>query len=160
MSSGNPDRLLLDTVMFNRVLDGRLDLSDFGGCDFFATHIQLDELANTTNQDRKLKLLNIFNCISPYVWKTDSFVLDVSRLNCAMLNVDGTMYNRILSALKLKEKDRDFGNQERDALVAETALKNEFILATDDCNLSCVVRQFGGATISSREFASRYRQRT
>jgi len=47
---------LLDTNVFNDVLDGKISLSKLAGRRVFATHIQHDELNNTPNQQRRAAL--------------------------------------------------------------------------------------------------------
>lgn len=43
---------LLDTKVFNAVLDGELATSVFGGREIFAAHVQWDELGDTNTPDR------------------------------------------------------------------------------------------------------------
>lgn|SRR6185503_4628931 len=73
---------MFDTVVFNRILDGALDIGAFvGKARFYATHIQLDEINETSNSQRRQALLEVFNRITERKVPTESFVLGVSRLD-------------------------------------------------------------------------------
>src|SRR6185295_9053604 len=77
---------MFDTVVFNRILDGALDIGAFvGKAQFYATHIQLDEINETSNSQRRQALLEVFNRITERKVPTESFVLGVSRLDEARL---------------------------------------------------------------------------
>jgi hypothetical protein len=56
---------MFDTVVFNRILDGALDIGAFvGKSRFYATHIQLDEINETSNPQRRQALLGVFNRVT------------------------------------------------------------------------------------------------
>ena len=82
---------MFDTVVFNRILDGALDIDAFvGKARFYAAHIQLDEINDTSNLQRRQALLEVFNKITERKVTTESFVLGVSRLDEARLS-DGNI---------------------------------------------------------------------
>ena len=166
---------MFDTVVFNRILDGALDIGAFvGKARFYATHIQLDEINETSNPQRRLALLEVFDRVTERKVPTESFVFDVSRLDEAKLGggnivptesavwdvsawgqakwgeTDG-MYSAFKAELDtLKSKQ----NNIQDTLIAETAIKNRFALVTDDVNLCTVTKKFGGECTNTKQFAS------
>jgi hypothetical protein len=74
---------MFDTNIFNRILDGAVEISRFRGkTHFYATHVQLDELKATSNAQRRQELLAVFEEVSgSNKISTESFVLCVSRLD-------------------------------------------------------------------------------
>lgn len=84
-------KYIFDTNIFNDILDWEVDISILAGkAECFSTHIQYDEILNTTDPDRKAKLVETFKDVSQAEVPTESFVLDVSRLDEAKLG-DGKM---------------------------------------------------------------------
>jgi predicted nucleic acid-binding protein len=147
--------LMLDTVIFNRLLDAQLDASFFGNHAIYATHVQRDELEDTKRKARRDQLLVHFEFIQPESLPTESFILSVSRLDNAKLSSD-RLYVSILNALRKKDEPKKAkrpNNQRRDSLIAETAIKNDLLLITDDCKLRAVVREIGGNALSLDEFS-------
>ena len=71
---------------FNHVLDGIAELSEFlGRAKFYATHVQIDELKNTSNDARRAALLKVFEEITNIRVPTESFILGISQLGEAKL---------------------------------------------------------------------------
>lgn len=150
---------MFDTVAFNCALDiGDSALKAAyarGELRLYATHIQRDELCNTKEPDRRGKLIEIFEFLVPRDTDpehageipTESAVIGVSRFGKAKFS-DGVLYQRILTAMDECKKEN---NNKRDALIAETAIRNNLILVTDDKVLAKVTRQFGGEAISFDE---------
>lgn len=164
---------MFDTVIFNRILDGSISIDRFSGnSKYYATHVQEDELNNTSDLNRREKLVHVFNSIVHDQVPTESTVLDVSKLGQSKLGgggvispetmlwgvgrwgegkwgANGGLYEPIRSRLdELKKKE----NNIQDSLIAETAILNNFCLVTDDVNLLTVTQEFGGSAISFREF--------
>lgn len=132
---------MFDTNIFNKILDGKIDASFFKAKGkFYVTHIQSDEINNTPNEKRKQELLDIFSEIEQERIPTESFVLDYSRLNGGKLG-NGTIYQIILDELNKKNPVRKASNI-RDALIAETCIRNNLILVTDDRELSGSIQQY------------------
>src|SRR3989338_8878472 len=154
-------KFMLDTNAYNQLLDNDISVDDLKG-DFFTTHIPEDELNNTQVEDRRKKLNAKFKEIhqkelptesavcdtsnwDKSKWTdsdtpTESFVLGTSRLGGAKLG-DGVSYNKILVFLE-KIKPNDRGNI-KDALIGETASKQDMILVTDDYGLFYAVTNKG-----------------
>jgi len=164
---------MFDTVVFNRILDGSVSVTQFkAGLKFYATHIQEDELNNTPASDRRERLAHIFTSFIGRKFPTESTMIDVSGLGESKLGTggviptetmvwgvgrwgqgkwgaDGGSYVAIKSRLDdLKKKE----NNVQDALIAETAIRNKFCLVTDDKTLRAVAQEFCGTAISFQEF--------
>lgn len=172
----NFNNFMFDTNIFDRVLDGKLDIIDLKKKGkFFVTHIQLDELNAISNPKRKKVLLKIFSHIvtdkvstESAVWDiskwdeskwsseqsltpTEAFVLGVSKLGQAKLG-KADIYSVIKAEL---DKVKNKRNNLKDALIAETSIKNRFILVTDDQALHKIVKQIGGSVLNFEEFKNR-----
>ena len=165
---------MFDTNIYNRILDGAIPIpTPNPDRTFFATHIQIDELANTKNEERRKRLLDVFKDVTAIklptesaVWgiskwdeakfsdeviSTESFVLGSSRLGMAKLS-DGTLYNSLLNDLKAaKPKEKDQDANRRDALIAETSIKNKLILVTEDEALFETTQKHSGQAIKLSE---------
>lgn len=157
---------MFDTNIFNRILDGVVDVAILRGKGhFYATHVQLDELRNTSNTQRRQELIAVFEEVTGSKVPTESFVLGVSRLDEAKMSGDSIVptesaawdvsawdqakwgdENGLYSAIKseLDKLNNNKPNNIQDALIAETAIKNRFALVTEDTDLSKVARKFGG----------------
>ncbi|MDH5764277.1 MAG: hypothetical protein OEZ51_15010 [Nitrospinota bacterium] len=141
---------MVDTNIFNRILDDSLNLNMFKSPNkiFFATHIQKDEIVNTPNINRRNDLLSIFNEISKLV-STESGLYGISRYGTGRYSSDG-LVKKIRMELDKKDKRK---NNPKDALIADTAIKNNYILVTEDGPLYYVVTEiFKGVAQKLDEF--------
>ena len=145
------DAYMLDTNVFNDVLDGRTSLAELAGRHVVVTGIQASELRATNNAERRTALLSVFKTIAPDPLPTSSFAFDIegAGLEHADWN-DGTgRFQEMLARLQtLDDKGKQYKNQTRDILIAETALKNGSVLISGDANLRTVMVEFGGRAIS------------
>ncbi|MFQ5483503.1 MAG: hypothetical protein ACE5ER_12190 [Nitrospinaceae bacterium] len=132
---------MVDTNIFNKLLDGKFDIQIFRGEDlqFFTTHIQRDEIERTPDESRRKKLLNIFHEISSSL-PTESGLWDVSKWDEAKWPKDDLVSNILVGLDRSKKKK----NNKHDALIADTAIKNQMILLTEDGTLFDVTKQLGG----------------
>ncbi len=158
---------MLDTNIFDHIKKGNIDTSKFENANFFVTHIQQDEIQATTNTKIQEELNCLFKNIIKTKLPTESFHLGTSLLGEAKLSEDPMLptesaifgiskYGKakytskdnkyscrfIKSALDRKKKHK---NNLKDALIAETAIKNGLILVTDDKNLFDVITECGGS---------------
>lgn len=138
---------MFDTNIFNRILDGVhaiVEITKFHGkAHFYATHVQLDELKKTSNTQRRQELIAVFEEVAGTKVPTESFVLNVSRLDEANVGEEeNDLYSKIKAELDKLNKNKP--NNIQDALIAETAIKNQFTLITEDNDLLTVVKQFDG----------------
>jgi restriction endonuclease S subunit len=136
---------MFDTNIFNRILDNELDISAFdSNYDYFVTHVQRDEIEKCRNEERKQRLLEKFKLVPQNEIPTESFVLGTSKLGKAKLG-DGKLLEKIRKS-NLKHTN--------DALIGETAIKNNLILVTEDEDLRKKVNELGGEAISLLDFQS------
>jgi predicted nucleic acid-binding protein len=97
--------------------------------EFFVTHIQRDEL-NASPDWIKEKLLTVFQVVPQQNIATTSVIVGFSRVGGAKIG-NGAVYESILVQLdKVKPMEQD--NNIKDALIGETAVKNEIVLITND----------------------------
>lgn len=156
------------------MLDANINISHLTKARYYVTHLQVDEINNTKEESRRLSLLGIFQAIRNEKMPTESGIFDTLRFNKSkfseertiqptasfVLGVsaqdmtkfsDGNFYNLLLKDLnKINPKGK--GNNIKDALIAETSIKNKFILVTADCALYAVVKKIGGDVLRWEEF--------
>src|ERR1700730_18752589 len=148
---------MLDTNVFNRVLDGEISISSFGGHRLLVTGIQRDELSKTKDNVRRTALLATFEAISPEVRLASSFAFGIegAGFDQAYWNDGSGNFEKMRKRLQeLNPKNKNPLNQERDILIAETAIKNSATLVSDDRNLRQVVSEFGGCAIESTKLTA------
>lgn len=132
---------VLDTNIFNWLVDGRIQPGDLpGDADFVATHLQIDELNKTGDAERRALLLLKFAKVRPKMVPTESMVWDTSRWDHAKWG-DGKTYEKLKTDLDLRNKSRR--NNVLDALIAEVALVNGDTLLTADSDLAAVAAAHG-----------------
>lgn len=142
---------ILDTNIFNRALDGQFDLGVLkSGVELFATHIELNELENTKNPERRAALLEVFRIAGPEQIPTESAVWGISEWGAAKWTSDDNLYQPIVNALN--EKNGGKPNNAHDALIAETAIRNRLILVTEDGDLSEIASMYGAEVLGIEAF--------
>src|ERR1700730_13174846 len=146
---------ILDTNLFNDVADGKVLLSAFAGRRLFATHVQLDELNNTPDIERREKLCAPFQRVAPDQLITSGAIWGVSKWGEAAWAEDDLLARMrpVLEELdKRGRKKTTAHNEGCDLLTAATSLKRGLTLVTNDQRLRKVVQQFGGRAIDATEF--------
>jgi predicted nucleic acid-binding protein len=159
-------RYMLDTNVFNHVLDGRLDATLLEGRSLFVTHIQHDEIQSTKDESRRGALMKIFDNVLQVQAPTSTMVAGVSVAGGACASAEGVLatesnvggisrwgqakwgtkdnifedMRRDLDALNKGKK-----NNAQDILIAETALRNKLVLVTSDVDLFQIMSKYGGA---------------
>jgi rRNA-processing protein FCF1 len=94
--------------------------------------------------------------IGPQKLPTESSVWDISERDEAKWSADDGVFERLFS--EITELDRQTGkattkiNRQRDAVIAETALKNGLILISNDRNLTAVSRNANISVMTLEEF--------
>lgn len=136
-------KYVIDTCIINKLLDGEVqeeELPNDGG--YVITTVQVDEINNTSDKDRERRArLNIILIkLKVDIVSTESIVFGVTRFNNMKFG-DGVTYKSLLSSLDEKNKRKH--SNARDAVIAETALKNGHTLLTTDKDLSEVAREHG-----------------
>lgn len=151
----NETRLyMLDTGIFNSLLDGAISVEALPAGSLLVTGVQADELGATPNQDRRAQLLAMFHQVRPTIVHAASFVWEIegAGLDQAHWNDGSGTFPRMLGRLqeldKGKPKRKDLKNQLRDVVIAETAIKNHATLISNDENLRTIVLEFGGYAIN------------
>ena len=132
---------VVDTCIINKLIEGKISLIALPqNCSFFASHIQIDELNKTPDAERRAQLFLKFAEISPKIIPTESFIWDVSRWDQAKWN-DGQLYNNLKQSLDALNKSKP--SNANDALIAETAIVNNYTLLTSDKDLTKVAKNLG-----------------
>ncbi len=139
-------KYVVDTCAIDRIADELFDPDSElpAGAEFYITHVQHDELNSIPYQykDRRARLVLATAKLRPMLVPTESMVWDVSRWGQAKWG-DGMTYNDLRTALDARNRRK--ANNSRDALIAESALKNSWILLTADRDIADVVEELGGA---------------
>ena len=137
-------KYVVDTSLINKLVDGSVHVDELPtDGSFVASHIQIDEINRTKNLKRRSKLLQKFAETIDEVLPTESFVLDTSRLDEAKLG-DGVSYHTIKTELDSTNKSKS--NNSEDALIAEIAMNNGYVLLTADFDLYQVAYKLGIGT--------------
>ncbi len=168
-----PLKCMFDTNVFNRILDSVISLQSLTNrVVAHATHIQRDEINNTTDPERRAALAQVFVDVISTSAPTSSFVLGVSRLDEARLGgervvpttsavwdvsrwdqatwgADDNLYPTLKA--ELDNLNRNKPNNVHDALIAETSAKGGYVLVTDDADLAAVTKRYGGKCLSVSE---------
>ena len=162
---------MLDTNVFNFVLDGKVEVAALNGRRLFATHIQHDELSKTKDERRRANLLAVFEALTPEQLPTSSAVAGISVAGGAAASAGGQIptesavwgvsrfgqakwgaNDNIFEGMRgeLDSLNKAKRNNSEDILIAETALRNGFVLLTSDRDLMEVCRKYGGACEDAR----------
>ena len=135
-------KYLVDTNIINHLVDGTVqpeDLANDG--EFVATHVQIDELNKTKDEERRARLFIKFATTVDDVVPTESLVVGISRIGLSKVS-DGALYSSLRAALDARNSAKR--NNAQDALIAEVAVKNGYVLITADADLAHVAQQHGG----------------
>lgn len=132
---------VLDTNIFNRVLDLKFLLSELPiGSSFVATQVQLEELRQTSDPERRNALIDTFENIAPEL-VPPTFALDIAGAGLDQGSFrqsdSATKFHADLEAIKPK-----FNNW-HDALIAEVAILYGCGLVTADRVLATVAKRYG-----------------
>lgn len=134
-------QFVVDTCIINKLIDGKIKLNELpSNSSFFASHIQIDEINKTQDSERRAQLFLRFAEVSPKIIPTESLVWDVSRWDQAKFS-DGVLYNSLKQSLDALNKSKP--SNVNDALIAETAIVNEYTLLTSDKDLTKVAKNLG-----------------
>ncbi len=129
---------VLDTTVFNRVLDGLFDLSSLpNAAGLVATLVQVRELDATKDESRRAALHQVFQEVAPDLEQA-AFSFDTPGAG-----FDEGEWSSDPKIAELAKALKPHRNNWKDALIAGTALKNGYALATADQNLAEVAKSFG-----------------
>jgi len=134
-------KYVVDTNIINRLVDGTLEIEDLpADGDFVATHVQMDELNKTKDEERRAQLFIKFATTVKQVIPTESLVVGISRIGLSKIS-DGKLFSSLRAALDSRNKGKP--NNAHDAMIAEVAIVNGFILLTADQDLAQVAQAHG-----------------
>lgn len=136
-------KYVVDTNIINWLVDAKIDRAALpSDGTIIATHIQIDELNRTSDEERRARLFLILASTIRELVPTESAVFDVSRFDNCKLG-DGVIYSSIKAALDARNGKRRRANI-HDALIGEVAIKNSYMLLTADADLAEVTREHKG----------------
>lgn len=142
----NKTKVILDSNIYDLIASGNLSIDllsekkeDF---EFYITHIQIDEINKCPDEDKRSKLFLFMSKLSPIVIPTESFILGKSRLGEARLG----------DAEILEEIRKENLNHTEDAIIGETAIKNNLVLITEDIKLKNKINSLNGNSMDLKEF--------
>ena len=142
-------KIMLDSNILDDITTGVLKREDITnakklGYKFYVTHIQVDEINDCSDNEKRKKLNLFLTTTSPEVLPTESTIVGVSRVGFSKLG-DGEKYNNLKKGSKRIRKSND-------ALIGETAIKNKLVLLSNDKQLRNRIRSEGGNAISIDDF--------
>lgn len=152
-----PGPFMLDTNIFNRVLDGKLPIEALH-CrrgEIYATPVQHNELKDTKDEIRRSNLLAVFRLIGAVEKPIQSAVFGKHDTWNEAQNWgrSGKYYSKVKEALEARgcasSKSR---GRIADALIAEVCLDQGFTLVTTDRDLHVVTENLGGKALCLDEF--------
>ena len=144
---------MLDTTVFNYILRDDVDLSSLPeNAMFLVTHVQLNEIQDTPNDEKRQRLLRVFAEVPSKRVPTESAMWDVSEWGEAKWSKEDGLFEAMLASLNKRNGSKK--NNGKDVLIAETAIRDGHVLVTDDSDLANVVREFNGKTIPFQELLS------
>ena len=139
---GTPVKYVIDTCVFNWLVDGVIkeeSLPSDGG--FAVTHIQVDEINKTSDEERRARLLLVQLHLKCDLIPTETLLFGRSRFGMAKLG-EGMLFSKL--KVELDQLNRRRKNNDQDALIAEVAIANGYTLLTADNDLRCVTERYGG----------------
>lgn len=136
---------ILDTNIFNRLVDGKIDLDNLPvDGEFIATYVQIFEINQTKDAARRGSLLLRFAEVRPRLVPTESLVWGVTPWGQGKWGA-GDVYVNLRGDLDARNKGK--ANNIQDALIGEVALVNSYTLITEDRDLADVMRSNGAHVI-------------
>lgn len=134
-------KLVLDSNVFDDLVTGKLDLKTFENKEIFITHIQVDELNECSDKEKRALLFNSVTEVRPEKIPTESFIIGTSRIGSARIGGGD-----LIEQLRM-------GNYKKtnDALIGETAIKNNLTLITNDKKFKNKVIELGGSSMTVDE---------
>jgi len=135
-------KYLVDTNIFNWLVDRKIaDTLLPNDGEFFVTHIQIDEINKTSNEERRARLFLTMASSLSGVIPTETTIIGRSRIGRSKLG-SGKVYTSIKN--KLDEINGGKRSNINDALIAEASIVNSHTLLTADVDLASVTEEQGG----------------
>jgi hypothetical protein len=134
-------KYVVDTCIFNKLIDGEMEPESLPkDGDFIASHIQIEELNKTRDEERRARLFLRFSMIVREVVPTETAIFGISRFDHCKL-ADGNLYGKLKAELDALNRSKTSNSM--DALIAEIAIKNGYRLLTADYHLQKVATNNG-----------------
>ena len=138
-------KYVVDTSLVNKLVDGFVHADELPKDGWFvASQVQIDELNRTKNAKRRSELLQRFSELVDELLPTESSVFEISRFDLGKFG-DGVAFGAI--KLELDSLNGGKKNNSEDALIAEVAMKNGYVLLTADYDLYHVAYTDGIGTM-------------
>ena len=140
---------MLDTNIFNTVVDQNISLPQREDYKYFSTEVQYIEINKTKDKDRREFLLNTFNLINPNIINSETAIwgeFSWGERKFDYVTSDFIKIKEILDTLEYRK------NNKEDALIAEITIKYGFILITNDSNLRESLKRINKLALSFEEF--------
>jgi len=142
---------MLDTTVFNHLVEGCIALQRVPSDQLiYVTHVQLNEIQRTPDAVKLQSLLAVFTAIDSAQIPTSSAIWNISEYGNAEYGTPDGLFQSLLANLNGRNKSKK--NNAKDILIAETAIRHNLILVTDDHDLSDVVCEAGGNAIGLSQF--------
>ncbi|MDE7305609.1 MAG: type II toxin-antitoxin system VapC family toxin [Alistipes sp.] len=141
-------KVIFDSNVFDDIVAGKIDMDILtrNGVEVYITHLQVDEINECPDAEKRARLFNSMTELRPYKVPTESFCVGISRIGSAKIN-DGSGLIQKLEAGN--------SNNAHDALIGETAIKNGLTLITNDKKFKNRVAELGGMALTTEELLTR-----
>ncbi len=137
---------MLDTNIFNQLLDGRISVVDLPSDGrLIATFIQLQEIRNTKSQSRRIELEEIFVEIDPKTVPVETSLWNVTPWGQGSYGGPSEIFASLLAELDAMNTAKN--NNYADVLIAEVVLVNNYTLVTADQDLANLIESRGGQLV-------------
>ena len=140
---------MLDTNIFNLIVEDIILLPNIKGFRYYSTEVQYKEILGTKDNNRRDILLRSFIMINPEIIDSETALWGEflwGRRNFGYATNDYTLIKQNLDNLEKKK------NNKQDALIAEVAIKCNFILITNDSNFRIALSYINKQALSFEEF--------
>jgi len=138
--------LMLDTNVFNDVVDGHIVVEAFGSHSLYATYVQRHEISATPDQARRHKLERAFALLEPK--SLHPIAVPGLAIPGEVVPGDDGSYGALLVALDKLDRRR---SNPKDALIAEVAKRHGLTLVTRDGPLCRAASDFGITCVNLAE---------
>lgn len=136
------DSNVFDKILDNTISTDTLSKAKIKGASFAVTHIQHDEIQKCPDVKKRSELLKIFSKVNAENKPTESIVFGHSRFGQAKFG-NGKLLEKIRGKNVKKTND---------ALIGETAIKNDFILVSEDKILRNKIKSLDCQAINVEDF--------
>jgi hypothetical protein len=134
---------MLDTTEFNLIAKGQVSLSAYAGRQLFVTHVQFDELENTTSDEMRARLLAVFDLQPQSYPPRVPYGTSASGIKQRGLGKTASSKKCSLALSSLME-GRSARINNATSSSRKLLLETDMTLMSDDPRLRAVTIEFGG----------------